>query len=96
VVAPSNTKQLLAKLDRITELLRSPGVPAQMHDAEGVAVSISQSAPSGVIAELALRLVAVLGATARFPDMPAYMVTLDLSLRQLREALLAMDHNKSE
>jgi hypothetical protein len=95
VFACSDTKRLLARLDRIAELLHSPDIPEQMHRAKDVAISISQGAPSGVIAELALQLVAALGVIDRFPDVPAYMVTLDTALRRLRDALLATDHNKS-
>ena len=96
MVAPSDAKNLLARLDRIAELLLSPEIPGQMHHAEAVAISICQSAPNGVIAEIALQLVAALGAIGRFPDEPAYMVTLDTALRRLREALLAAAHHKGE
>jgi len=67
-----------------------------MQHAETLAITISQGAPSGAIAELALQLVAALGLMDRFPDVPAYMVTLDTALRRLRDALLATDHNTSE
>ena len=76
--------------------MRSPDVPGQMQHAETLAIAISQGAPSGAIAELALQLVAALGLMDRFPDVPAYMVTLDSALRRLRDALLATDHDKSE
>ena len=94
MAAPSDTKELLARLDRIEELLRSPDVPGQIHRAEAIAISISQGAPSGVIAEIALQVLAALGAIDRFPEMAAYMVSLDTMLRRLREALLATDHDK--
>ncbi|HYL88485.1 MAG TPA: hypothetical protein VEU32_06925 [Burkholderiales bacterium] len=90
-MADRSTKQLLASLDRIAALLRSPNVPGQIDHAEAVALSISQGAPSGVVAELALRVVAALGALNRFPDVPAYMVTVNTALRHLRDALRATD-----
>jgi hypothetical protein len=91
VAVLSDGKRFLVSLDRIEEFLRSPDVPGQLHRAEAVAISISQGAPNGVTAGLALQLVAALGATDRFPDVPAYMVSLDTLLRRLREALLASD-----
>jgi hypothetical protein len=95
MVGPSgNTRELLLKVDRIAELLRSPDVPGQLDHAQAVAISISQAAPSGVIAELALQVLAALGAIGRFPEVAVYMVTLDTALRRLREALL--DHNKGD
>jgi hypothetical protein len=87
VADPTKNKQLLARVERIEELLRSPDVPGQVRQAEALAVSISQSAPSGIIADLALQVVAALGAMNRFPEVAAYMVTLDTALRRLREAL---------
>jgi hypothetical protein len=89
------TKQILARLDLIAEVLRSPDIPGQIHRAEAVATSISQGAPNGAIAQLALQVVAALGAMDRFPDVPAYMVTLDTALRRLREAVEAADRSKT-
>jgi hypothetical protein len=83
------TQHLLATLDRIADLLRSPDVPGQVSRAQALALAISQAAPSGAIAELALRVVAALGAISRFPEVSEYMVALNTALRRLREALLA-------
>src|SRR6185369_169208 len=70
VIAPDETKLLLSKLDRIAELLRSPNDPRQMREAKAAAVSISQTAPTGAFAGLALQLVAALGAVDQFPQVP--------------------------
>ena len=89
-------KLLLARLDRIEDLLRSPDIPGQMQHAKDAALSISRSAPSGMVAELALQVVAALGAVNQFPEVAAYMVTLDTALRRLREALLGTARDKRE
>jgi hypothetical protein len=89
-------KPLLARLDRIDELLRSPDVPGQMQHASDAALSISRSAPSGAVAELALQVVAALGAVTKFPEVAAYMVTLDTALKRLREALLGAEPDNGE
>jgi hypothetical protein len=95
VVAP-NTKQLLARLEQVAELLRSPDVPEQLHRASALAISISQAAPSGMLAGLALQLVAAIGAVGQIPEVPVHMVSLNTLMRQLREALLATDHTQDE
>lgn len=89
-----DARRLLAKVNQIAELLLSPDVPGQMHHAQMLAVSISQDAPSGVIAEVALKVVAALGTVERFPDAPEFMVVLDTALRSLRAVLEAFDGSK--
>jgi len=49
-----------------------------------------------MVAELALQVVAALGAVNQFPEVAAYMVTLDTALRRLREALLGTARDKRE
>ena len=73
----ADARLLLAKVNQIGELLLSPDVPGQVHHAQMLAMSISQGAPSGVIAELALKVMAALGSVERFPDAPEFMVVLD-------------------
>lgn len=94
MVLPSETQRLLAKVNQIGELLRSPNVPGQVHHAEMLAISVSQGAPSGAIADLALQIVTALGAIERYPEAPEYMVALDTALRRLREALGAVERGK--
>ena len=57
-----DARRTLAKVNQIAELLLSPDLPGQLHHARMLAVSVSQDAPSGAIAEVALKVVAALGA----------------------------------
>ena len=95
MAASKQTQQLVARLDRIAELLLSPDVTGRMLQAQAVAASISQGAPNGAVAGLALQLVAALGAIAQYPHVPEYMVSLETVLRHLREALMATDRDES-
>ena len=90
----TDARRLLAKVNQIAELLLSPDVPGQVHHAQMLAISISQDAPSGAIADVALKVVAALGSIEQFPDAPEFMVALDTALRRLREALEAFGGSK--